>query len=280
MEKKGMITGIVVLGAGLSAFVMAPLINLLVGYGMRNTFLILGILLLTGMTFLARMIKNPPADPVPADPDPADRAAILQGEPAWYNIFYSSQYYLLWLMFWVTTGIGVTFVTHLDSISRVHAAFERGYILVALFAFFNAAGRIIAGLLSDRLGRSRAMTLDFSVTLIALLFLMQAGSPLYMGVAISILGLAYGGLYTLFPAAVAAYFGDKNFGLIYGLVYTGLGFAGVFPLLAGYLYGRQGDFHGVFVLLVVACCTVIFLSLLLKQPVAKKSELMEVVKIQ
>jgi MFS family permease len=61
-----------------------------------------------------------------------------------------------------------------------------------------------------------------------------------------------------FPAAVAAYFGDKNFGLIYGLVYTGLGFAGVFPLLAGYLYGRQGDFHGVFILLVVACCTVIF----------------------
>jgi len=262
MEKKGMITGVVVLGAGISAFVLAPLINFLVGYGMRNTFLILGILLLTGMTLLARMIKNPPAGPAPVEPVYAERKAELPEEPAWYGIFCCSQYYLLWFMFWVTTGIGVTFVTHLDSIARVQADFDRGYVLVALFAFFNAAGRIVAGLLSDRLGRNRAMTLDFSVTLIALLFLMQAASPLHLGVAISFLGLAYGGLYTLFPAAVAAYFGDKNFGLIYGLVYTGLGFAGVFPLLAGYLYGRQGDFQSTFALLIAACCAVIIVSLI------------------
>ncbi|MEW5920368.1 MAG: MFS transporter [Bacillota bacterium] len=265
MEKKGIITGVVVTGMGISAFVMAPLVYFLVGYGMRNAFLILGVILLVGVTPLARLIRNPPDQPV-------QTAALPKAAP-WYGIFRFPQFYILWLMFWVTTGTGVTFVTHLDTMARVHAAFDRGYILVAFFAFFNAAGRIVAGLVSDRLGRSKAMTLDFSVTLLALVFLLRAASPLYLGVVISLLGLAYGGLYTLFPAAIATYFGDKNFGLVYGLVYTALGFAGAFPLVAGYLFGRQGDFQGTFLLLIVACSAVVILSLFLRQPVVHKRDL-------
>ncbi len=269
LEKKGMITGIVVLGTGISAFVMAPLIHLLVGYGMRNTFLLLGALLLAGITPLARMVKNPPAASAPLSLSPSGGGGR---DTAWHSIFRYPQFYLLWFMFWVGTGIGVTFVTHLDTISRVEAALERGYILVSLFAFFNAAGRIVAGLASDRLGRNRAMTLDFCVTLLALLFLLRAASPLQLGVAVSALGLAYGGLYTLFPAAVATYFGEKNFGLFYGLLFTGLGCAGVFPLLAGYLFARQGSFQGVFMLLGLVCSAVVVLSLFLRQPVAGERE--------
>lgn len=269
-EKKGMITGVVVLGAGVSAFLMAPLIYGLLHMGMRNTFLVLGLFLLAGATPLARMIKVPPGEPVPAG-----RSIIAADAYTWRGIFSCPQFYLLWLMFWIGTGVGVTFVTHLDSISRVQTAFERGYILVALFAFFNAAGRILAGLASDRLGRDKAMILDFSITLLALVLLLWAASPLHLGVVISILGLAYGGLYTLFPAAVATYFGDKNFGLIYGLVYTGLGLAGIFPLLAGYLFSRQGDFQGAFILLIAASGAAVILSFFLRQPLTGRINLKE-----
>ena len=266
-EKKGLATGVVVTGMGVSAFVMAPLVYYLVGYGVRNAFLILGFMLLVGVTPLASLIKNPPGQATPLADSPVTAR--------WYQILRIPQFIMLWLMFWVTTGTGVTFVTHLDTMARVHAAFERGFILVALFAFFNASGRIVAGLVSDRIGRSRAMTLDFSVTLVALLFLLQANSPLYMGVVVSVLGLAYGGLYTLFPATIATFFGEKNFGLYYGLLYTALGAGGLFPLIAGYLYGRQGDFKGAFLLLIIACAAVILLSLLLKKPVIKEDSVEE-----
>ena len=257
-EKKGLATGVVVTGMGVSAFVMAPLVYFLVGYGIRNAFLILGFLLLIGVIPLSRLIKNPPGYAVRA------RETIIRVR--WYKIFRFSQFIMLWLMFWVLTGTGVTFVTHLDSMARIHVAFERGYILVALFAFFNAAGRIVFGLVSDRIGRSRAMTLDFSITLVALVFLLQAQSALYMGFVVSALGLAYGGLYTLFPAIIADYFGEKDFGLYYGLLYTALGAGGLFPLIAGYLFGRQGDFQGAFLLLIIACAVVVVLSFLLKKP--------------
>ncbi len=260
-ENKGLATGVVVTGMGVSAFVMAPLVYFLVGYGIRNAFLILGFLLLLGVTPLARLIKNPPGY--------AARAAETSISIRWYEILRSPQFIILWLMFWVTTGTGVTFVTHLDSMARVHASFERGYILVALFAFFNAGGRIVFGMISDRIGRSKAMTLDFCVTLLALVLLLQFSSPLSMGFIVSTLGLAYGGLYTLFPATIATYFGEKDFGLYFGLLYTALGAGGLFPLIAGYLFGRQGDFQGAFLLLIIACAAVVVLSLLLKKPVVK-----------
>ncbi len=260
-EKKGLATGVVVTGMGVSAFVMAPLVFYLVNFGMKNAFLILGCLLLLGVTPLARLIRNPPGE---------DIQAVKQTRTGpWYEIFRVPQFIMLWFMFWVMTGTGVTFVTHLDSMSRVHVAFERGYILVALFAFFNAAGRIIFGLVSDRIGRSRAMTLDFSVTLLSLVLLLQASSSLYMGLVVSALGLAYGGLYTLFPATIATYFREKDFGLYYGLLYTALGAGGIFPLIAGYLFGQQGHFLGTFLLLIITCAVVVVLSLLLKKPLIK-----------
>ena len=269
-EKKGLATGVVVTGMGVSAFVMAPLVYFLVGYGMRSAFLILGFLLLLGVTPLARLIKNPPGYAMQAAESAESPISVR-----WYEIFRFPQFIMLWLMFWVTTGTGVTFVTHLDSMARVHVAYERGYILVALFAFFNAAGRIVFGLVSDRIGRGRAMTLDFSITLLALVLLLQFSSPLSMGFIVSALGLAYGGLYTLFPATIATYFGEKDFGLYFGLLYTALGAGGLFPLIAGYLYGRQGDFKGAFLLLIIACAAVILLSLLLKKPVIKEDSVEE-----
>lgn len=263
-EKKGLATGVVVTGMGISAFVMAPLVHYLTGYGMSSAFLILGLLLLLGVTPLSRLIRNPPHME-----QQVHQAGGLPKTARWHEVIRYPQFMVLWLMFWVMTGIGVTFVTHLDSMVRVHASFERGYILVALFAFFNAAGRIIAGLVSDRIGRKKAMTLDFCVTLVALVLLLQVASPLHMGLIVSIVGLAYGGLYTLFPAIIATYFGEKNFGLIYGLLYTGLGAGGIFPLIGGYLFGQQGDFRGTFLMLITACAAVVLLSLFLKKPVYK-----------
>lgn len=261
--RKGLVAGVVVTGSGISAFLMAPLVYYLAGFGMRITFLVLGILLLAGITSLSRFINNPP--------DYFAQSKYLTLSGPWYRMFRVPQIIMLWLMFWVTTGIGVTFVTHLDTMARVQASFGLGYVLVALFAFFNAVGRITAGLVTDRIGPKRAMSLDFSITLLALVLLLQVSSPFSLGFIVSILGLAYGGLYALFPAAIAAYFGEKDLGLIYGLIFTALGAGGLFPLITGYLFDRQGDFFGAYIVLVIACVAVLLLSFFLNKPIEEKA---------
>lgn len=258
LEKKSLVAGVVVTGSGISAFVMAPLVFHLVSIGIRPAFIFLGLILLGGILLLSQLVSTPPGYNSQKHKSPVSGGL---GE-----ILKNPQFIMLWFMFWVTTGTGVTFVTHLDTMTLVHAAYNRGYILVALFAFFNAVGRITAGLIADRIGTRKTMIFDFSITLLVLVLLLRAASPLEMGLLVSVLGITYGGLYTLFPATVAANFGEQNFGLVFGLVFTGLGAGGIFPLLSGYLFARQGHFFGAFMILIAACSLVLLVSFFLKKP--------------
>jgi len=268
VNRKGLVTGLVVSGAGLSAFVMAPTVNLLVGGGVQRAFLIIGVVLLAGIIFLAQFVSNPP--------DMNSQKDSQKGEvERWYRILKIPQFYMLWIMFCFMTGTGLTFVTHMNRIVEVHTSFEKGYIMVGLFAFFNAAGRLAVGFLSDLVGRRRAMVIVFSTTMVTMFFTLIIQSPLMMGAAISVLGLTYGGLYSLFPATTVSYFGEANFGLNFGLIFTGLGIGGLFPLLAGYLFEYHGNFSSTFILLGAVCLVSVILSLIIKKPLSANTVIME-----
>lgn len=127
----------------------------------------------------------------------------------------------MWFMFWLTTGVGITFVTHLTHIVEVQTGFEKGYIMVALFAFFNAVGRLAAGWLSDQVGRGRSITMVIGMMTLVLLYVLFVRTPAVMGLALSVLAMTYGGLYSLFPAATVGCFGEENFGLNFGLISGG-----------------------------------------------------------
>lgn len=265
-ERKGFVTGIVVFGMGLSAFIMAPLVHLLLSrQGLQQTFLLIGIALLVGVFLLAQLVENPPS----GDKDRGQEVKTggmkkIAPQSPW-EIFRHPQFYMLWVMFCLTTGTGVTFVTHMDTIARVHASYEMGFIIVSLFAFFNASGRIIVGLLSDRIGRDRSMTLVFTAMALIVGGVLLVESPLMLAVSVSLLGLSYGGLFSLFPATTASFFGEENFGLFYGLIFTALAAGGLFPLLAGYLFELQGDFSQAFMVLIAACLAAVALSFVVRK---------------
>ena len=257
-SKRGMIAGIVVTGIGVSALVLSPSLNALVQHGgVRITFVVTGLVLLLGIVFLAQFIQNPSSS---RQDDPGSQQAVVT---PWNHIFKQSHFYVLWVMFCITTGIGLTFTAHMHTIASTMASYEKGYVMVIVFSFFNASGRILSGILSDRLGRSKAMTLVFIVMTLSLLLILTISSPLMMGVAAMFLGLTYGGLFSLFPATTASYFGVENFGYHYGLVFTGLGAGGLFPLLAGHFYDQSGTFTLVFTGLLILCLFVILFSVYL-----------------
>ncbi|MDW7650490.1 MAG: MFS transporter [Bacillota bacterium] len=256
--KRGLVAGVVVGGIGLSAIVMAPFAHILVRRGVAFAFLICGVLMIVGISMLSRLVSVPSGSGALSDAD-------MQNTDR-YMVFRNRAFYIMWLMFCLTSATGLTLATHLDSIVRVQASFEKGYLMVALFALFNAVGRPAAGYLSDLLGRGRAMTVNFSVMTVMLLITVYSGTALSLAFAVSVLGLAYGGIYSLFPAAAVAYFGDNNFGLNYGLVFTAIGAAGFFPLVAGYLFDIHANFTLVFFLLAGFCALAVLLSLFLKNP--------------
>ena len=109
---------------------------------------------------------------------------------------------------------------------------------MAWYAIFNGLGRILWGMISDRIGRKAAivaMSVFQGLIMLAMYHgFISFGLSLGLIVGASVIGFNYGGIFALFPAITADYFGDQQVGRNYGWVFTAYGVAGLLgPLLAG-----------------------------------------------
>jgi MFS family permease len=119
---------------------------------------------------------------------------------------------------------------------------ESAFIAVVVLAVGNAGGRILAGVVSDRIGRQWTLFLAFllqSVMVLVPLFFINNATVLL--VALLLIGACYGANLTLFPSATKDNFGLKSFGLNYGVMFTAWGVGGlILPRLAGMIKDVTG----------------------------------------
>jgi len=260
-QKTGLIAGLVVAGFGLASVYIAPVgtwllkaysrtvtvahtdgtMKSVVQMGVSNTMLTFGIAFFIVVIGLSQLLRDPPAGHGAA-------AAAKAGAPAKKDrsckeMLSSSQFYVLWIIYFVGAAAGLTFISFAQDLGKKSLG-ELAFIAVAVLAVGNAAGRILAGLVSDKIGRQ--WTLFFFLLLQAAvvftLYLMKGGSqwPLLMAILLFI-GGCYGSNLSLFPSAAKDYFGLKNFGVNYGFIFTAWGFAG---LLMPWINGKIKDVTG------------------------------------
>jgi len=249
--KTGMIAGIVVSGFGLASVYAAPLAKWLTDVvGLQYMVLILGIGFLLVVTSLAQVLKPPPAGYVPAGTPPADPNANRKKEdftPG--EMLRTWQFYLLWFMYVCGAGAGLMVIAKLATIVKVQAKVELGFILVAVLAVGNGAGRIAAGMLSDKIGRKATLFICFVLQAVLVLLLSQTseGTALasvpVLAIVSALIGANYGANLSLFPSATKDFYGLKNFGVNYGLVFTAWGVGGfMLAMLAGWVYDAYKTF--------------------------------------
>jgi OFA family oxalate/formate antiporter-like MFS transporter len=250
--KTGMIAGIVVSGFGLASVYAAPLSNWLIGeFGLPTAVMALGVAFLIVVSGLAQILKAPPAGYVPpgTPPRPAGGGAQRKEEYLPREMLRTWQFYVLWFMYACGAGAGLMIISKLAKIASTQAGLELGFVLVAVLAVGNGAGRIIAGILSDKIGRKATMLICFALQTVLVLVLSQTtqGSPLanpaVLAVVSALIGANYGANLSLFPSVTKDYYGLKNFGMNYGLVFTSWGFGGfLLALLAGKVYDATDSF--------------------------------------
>ena len=274
--KTGMIAGIVVSGFGLASVYAAPLTNWLVRQegGVPGTMFILGIAFLIVVVLLAQLLRTPPRGYVPPGTVPATPGAAAKKEdftPS--EMLKTSQFYLLWFVYACGAGAGLMIIAKLAVIADTQAGVALGFVLVASLAVGNGAGRIIAGMLSDRLGRKPTLVgcLLFQAGLMIVLTLATTGSPLaavpVMAVLSALIGANYGANLALFPSVTKDFYGLKNFGVNYGLVFTSWGLGGfALSLVAGRLYDAYGNFTYACYLAAVLLAAAAAATLLLQPP--------------
>lgn len=243
--KTGLIAGIVVSGFGLSSVYVAPLAKWLIqNYGVPATMLGLGAGFLVVVTGLAQLLQPPPsgyvpaatAAPKPGAPTKAEDYTPLEMLKTW-------QFHVLEFMYVCGAGAGLMIISKLTKMVEVQAGVKLGFLLVAVLAIGNGAGRIIAGMVSDKIGRRATLTICYIFQAVVILLLSQArsgnvlGTPAVLAVLSALIGANYGANLALFPAITKDFYGLKNFGVNYGLVFTAWGWGGFgLSLLAGAVY--------------------------------------------
>lgn len=271
-SRKGLITGIVVSGVGLSPVYITPITaSLLTSYGISTTFIILGVFATVVTVLLAMFLKNPVQQaPKTAVSQPADTG----NDFTWDKVLKTPQFYLLWIMYLLAATAGLMLIAHLPSIAAVQADWKTaGFMLVVILSLFNAGGRLGAGVLSDAVGRTRAMMIVFMVQAINMfLFTFYTSIPtLIIGSAVA--GLAYGAVFSLFPTTTAEFFGMKNMGVNYGMIFTGWGVAGVIgPILGGMVADKTGTYSNGYIVAGVFLLIATLMVGTLKSPKVRRVE--------
>ncbi|MDI6727197.1 MAG: OFA family MFS transporter [Smithellaceae bacterium] len=244
--KKGLIAGIVLSGFGLASVYIAPVSrNLLINYGINNSFFILGAAFTVITFILARFIVNPDSPPVNNN---GGKNALLAhtGDYTWREMMRTRTFYLLWAEFACGSLAGLMIIGHLAKIVAVQSggAIQFGFIFVAILAVFNAGGRILAGFLSDRIGRLKTIFFVCITQAFAMFLFSQNTSVVHFLIGSAIVGFSYGACLSLFPSICSDFWGAKNFGLNYGILFTAWGVGGVFgPVLAGMIADSTGAYH-------------------------------------
>jgi len=154
------------------------------------------------------------------------------------------QFYSIWLVFAASAiaGLMVIYCIQLFGIDVLEFRGVENAIVItgtamAWYAIFNGLGRILWGMISDRIGRKAAIIAMSAAQGIVMLLLYHGVSyGLATGLIVGavLVGFNYGGIFALFPAITADFFGNKEVGRNYGWVFTAYGVAGITgPLLAG-----------------------------------------------
>ncbi|MDO8879452.1 MAG: OFA family MFS transporter [Coriobacteriia bacterium] len=269
-ERKGLITGLVVSGFGLASVYIAPLTQwLLGGYGIAATFRILGVAFLVGTVGLAQLLVNPPEGYVAAGAaSGAGVSARDAVEYDWRDMVRTKQFALLWLMYAFSAFAGLMIIGHMATIAALQMPeLTLGFALVAVLAVGNAAGRVVAGIASDRIGEVKTMFAVFVLQAVMMGLLFVAGTPALLVPVAALVGFGYGANLSLFPSTTAGYFGTRHLGVNYGLVFTAWGVGGVFgSMTAGSILDSTGSYALAYGVAATLCLAAAGLTFVTKPP--------------
>ncbi len=264
-ERKGLIAGIVVTGFGLAPLYIAPLTKFLIAsYGVFATFKILGVAFGLAIVLFAQFLAVPK---VPVAAATSAQAAAPGLDLGWKEMLKTPQFYLLWLMFLAGSMAGLILIGHLAKIATLQTGVNMGVAMVSMISISNALGRPMSGFVSDKIGRGRTM---------AILYLLQ-GATLVMfsnfhsfGTILAgsmVITFSYGAMLAVYPSAVADFYGTRNMGFNYAILFTAWGVAGVFgPLAAGYILDTTGGYGAAYLISSVLCFFAAGIGLIVKPP--------------
>ncbi len=273
-DRRGMATGMAIMGFGGGAMIGSPLATLLMSKfatpgspGVWQTFVTLAAVYAVFMFAGAFGYRVPATGWKPAGwepPPPSAKAMIAAHHVHLRNAHRTPQFWLLWIVLCmnVSAGIGIIgaaspmlqetfggalvgsaglgFADLKADKALLAAAVAIGAGFVGLISLFNIGGRFFWASSSDRLGRRNTYVIFFvlgiALYVLAALAAQWKSLPIFVA-CFCIIASMYGGGFATIPAYLADMFGTQFVGAIHGRLLTAWSTAGILgPVVVNYMH--------------------------------------------
>ena len=252
-DKRGLAVGLAVGGYGAGSAIFGPLaqLKLIPSYGLPATFRILSAIIFVMTIGGALLLRNPPPGYQPKGWSPAAAkvaAVARQFTPG--EMLRTPTFYLMWVGYALGCSAGLMVISQLVPFAKSAgiAAAALSTMTLVVGAIGNASGRILSGWMSDRLGRINVLRTMIGISIVAMPALYAAGSNVaLLFVAVFVVYWCYGTQLSVNGVAASDFWGTKNAGVNYGILFTAWGVAGIIgPRLGGVLYDRYHNYQAAF----------------------------------
>jgi OFA family oxalate/formate antiporter-like MFS transporter len=243
-DKRGLVTGLAVMGFGAGAFFMGQIApKMVISMGVANTYFIWGVIFLILVTGAAQFYTNPPQGWLPAGFKPASAKGKSAADSITFNAAIKTrQWWTLWLMLFLNVSAGIGLISQLSPMAQdilkstiqgqptpeqmKALAITAGTVL-AIASIFNGLGRLMWSWLSDAIGRKAVFAIMFISQAVLYMLLPKIANVVMFGIMASYLLACYGGGFATMPAFAADTFGPAYIGRVYGTMLTAWSCAGI-----------------------------------------------------
>ncbi|AYO12426.1 MFS transporter [Vibrio campbellii] len=228
-NRKGLVSGLTAGGFAMAALYLAPLSTVLIEhFGILDTFKILGIGLLF-MIPMASLLVDPPKGYVADEPKGETAESCVDVNIQWLDMLKTPQFYQIWLMFMVSSAAGIMLIGSIGNVSKsIGLTSEEIALSIILLAIFNTAGRVIGGVVFDKIGRVHTLGLIFLLQAVNMIFFTTIETTIPLMIGVSVGAMSYGALFGVFPPVTAIDYGLKSYGTNFGILYSAWGVSGFF----------------------------------------------------
>lgn len=228
-DRRGMAGGIVTAAYGMSSVLVPPIAQALIGsVGITATFIILGTVCGAAIMAGGFVCRQCPPDFVPHGM--VKKAKAEAKGLTWREMLRSPVFYPMIALLLSGAFAGMMIISQAASIARheIGMTAAAAAVSVSVIALFNMAGRLVAGILSDHLGRITVLAGALCLSLAGLFTLMTAGmgdfAQYYLGCVL--VGLSFGAFMAIYPGFTAERFGTAHSSVNYGIMFCGFAAAG------------------------------------------------------
>ncbi len=259
-DKQGLISGILLMGFGISSFVIGKLYDAFTPdtFGAwRTSFTVIGIVIAAVMAICGFFIKKPGPDfdikPAANGKQHRENPAAIEANAGLMLRQPSFWLYLLWVIFMSAAGLAL--ISQAKGVAT-EAGVTGGTVatVVGLISIANGVSRIIFGGLYDRIGRSAVMQIVnglFILESVVLILALLKSSFVLLVLGFLIGGIAYGGVTPTNSAFISSYYGMKNYPLNFSIINCNLLIASFGSNVAAKLSDASGSFRSIFIMILV-----------------------------